>query len=182
VVVGVDSLEPFSRARAIQDGVAQLDTYQPDVLLFNDADSLVLTERIREAVELAVAAPGIVFAFTCYVRLNEDGSVDVRFEYAGSQGVAAIRWECYQQAGGYDPKFEAWGYEDLAFGLVCEALWPVRRVQGNLYHLWHPPRDNRAEDADRIAANLALYERYCAAAGDVEALLAIREEAAWLRA
>ncbi len=174
-IVCLDHWEPFSRARAINKGARIAGDV--DILVCNDADSAVPPAQIREAIRLAEEAPGIVYAFTTYTRLDEHNEIDVRFEYAGSQGCIALRRECFEQAGGYDPRFEAWGYEDLAFGQVCEAFWPARRVEGNLYHLWHPPRDQRPADQEQIAANLALYERYAAAAGDADALMAIRREA-----
>lgn len=160
-----------------------------DVLIMNDADSLVAPHQLAQAIRLASTEPGLVFAYTRYRRIDQettekmrnavdvfnvrDDQVEWQKTMSGSHGCVAIRRECWDTAGGLDPVFGMAGYEDLAFNTVCEAFWPSRRVAGDLYHLWHP----RGWDADpaREQANLARYrDQYLAAWGDQERLLEVR--------
>lgn len=172
----------FNRARAINDAVAETDA---DVIVFNDADSLVEPAHISRMVHDA-HAPGLVFGYTRYRRLNRrateglssyimaftqpDQFFDWEMLNAGSNGCAAIRRECFEQVGGLDEKFEGWGYEDLAFDVICEAHWPSRRVAGDLVHLWHPTAENTHPELTK--ANEARYlNEYVPLFGDREALL-----------
>jgi len=61
----------------------------------------------------------------------------------------------------------------MAAELLYDAWWPDRRVQGDLFHLWHPNvQDPTNEDETR---NFALYyDLYEPRRGDPEGLLAAR--------
>ena len=73
---------------------------------------------------------------------------------APSHGCVAIRRVCFLEVG-YDEAYEGWGPEDQDFNR--RAPWPVRRVTGELEHLWHGER--RVDDspldtpAEAVAAN-----------------------------
>jgi hypothetical protein len=164
IVGGVSLVDPFSPSQARNNGAAMLPASTVDVLYFNDADSVVELDQIRAAVALAAAAPGLVFAFEHYVRTNEDGRPTMYVPNSGSSGAVAISRACFDEVGGYDERFVGWGYEDLAFAFECSKRWPVRRVPGQLVHLWHPPAGVRTELQRDVAVtseqqtNLALYE------------------------
>lgn len=147
-----------------------------------------MVQQLRKAIMLACEEPGIVFAYTRYRRLSKEASERARFpvdvflsrdedvewemELSGSHGCVAFRRECFLEAGGLDLRFGTAGYEDLAFNVVCESLWPSRRVAGDLFHIWHP----RGWDADPAneRRNRELYERdYVANFGNREALLGL---------
>jgi hypothetical protein len=165
----------FNRARAINRGVAATSG---DVLVFNDADTLVHPVQLERAVQLASEAPGIVYAYTRYCRLSQFRTEVLNGDYptmlrqtafvweldnAGSQGCIALSRAFFEEAGGLDEEFEGWGFEDLAFAAVCAKLADGRRVPGNLIHLWHPPHDGRSEeDRDRCmtAGQLRNLRRY----------------------
>jgi hypothetical protein len=175
---------PFSRAEAINQAARHITA--ADLLVINDADSLCEPDRVREAVELAAAAPGLVRAYTSYRRLTREATEALRpagyldafqgpfeweMENAHAHGCVAVRRECFEQVGGYDPKFRGWGYEDLAAEMLYDAHWPDRRTPGLLAHLWHPP----ASDGPGVKENEQLYyERYEPNRGDTAALLAVR--------
>jgi hypothetical protein len=147
------------------------------LLLFNDGDSVCPPEQIRDAVKLAAEAPGLVFAYDTYLRLTRAASE--RFRAAdnplselafpppasalerdpilssGSMGCVAISRDCFDLVGGFDENYQGWGYEDLDFARRCGERWPLRRVPGPLYHLWHGARDPATDmplDADKIDA------------------------------
>lgn len=133
-----------------------------DVLFFADSDSLCPPEQVRTAAALAASAPGLVFAFDLYHRLSrrtteavaagkEDpftAPVDWSLASSGSSGAVAISRACFAAAGGYDEGYLGRGYEDQDFVRRCAALWPLRRVAGEMVHLWHGPRrsDDSPED------------------------------------
>lgn len=150
----------FHKALAVNRAAALTDP--SDVLLLNDADSICPPDHIREAVRLAGEEPGLVFAYTEYVRMDAHDKPFWHMADSGSTGCVAIRRACFDQAGGMDESYYGWGYEDLDFVRRCEALWPLRRVPGSLYHIWHGERreDDSPADSDpaHVAANLARYE------------------------
>lgn len=138
--------ELFSRSAAVNEAASLAPG--ADVYVLNDADSLCPPEQVRAMVELALE-PGPVLAFghTRYRRLTMEasraltsygeafaGPFDYLLENAQANGCCAIRRELFEQVGGYDERYQGWGYEDLAFNGNFEQ----RRVEGDLVHLWHP--------------------------------------------
>ncbi len=174
--VGVHSTNNFSRALAINYAADALHRNGPlpDVLVFNDADTLVPPNQLREAVTAAAGRDGIVQAFSEFVWLDRQGELEAVIP-SSAQCVCALSVRTWERLTGYDPRFQGWGYEDLAFGIHNHAVFGVRRIEGRVYHHWHPRREGSAPELE--AANLALWERYVAADGDVIALDKIRAEA-----
>ena len=120
-----------------------------DVYVFVDADSLVPRNNLLEAARLAGETPGLVFAFDVYQRLSrastsrlnhwqEAFSLPVEWEMydSPSMGATAISRACFDELGGFDESFDA--CEDVDFSQRAARLWPVRRLPGELVHLWHP--------------------------------------------
>jgi hypothetical protein len=155
--LAIDEDEPFSRGRAINRAV---NDSSAEVVLVNDADCIVPEDQIVRAIALALELPGPVLAFTDYTRLNQAGAPERVVEGAPSQSCFAIRRHSFLTVGGYDERFEGWGYEDVAFNVACSRLWPLRRIPGPLYHLWHGerrPDDSPVScDPDVTARNLEL--------------------------
>ncbi len=128
------------------------------MLVFNDGDSLVPAARMREAIRLAESEPGLVFAYTVYVRENQAGVPVWAMGGSASMACVAIRRDCFDEVGGFDEGYEGWGYEDLDFVRRCAERWPLRRVDGEVVHLWHGDRNDDDSPADsdpvQVAANL----------------------------
>ena len=136
---------------------------------------------------MAAAEQGLVRAYTRYRRLSQtataalatykealaatDEDVEWEQDVAYAHGCAVIRRDCFDKVGGYDPRFEGWGYEDCALEKITDALWSDRRVAGDLYHLWHPGGWNFA---DELRNSKLYHERYERLAGNPEQLLAAR--------
>ena|ERR1035437_529290 len=59
--------------------------------------------------------------------------------YAPS-GVLVMPREVWERIGGYDDRFEGWGFEDAA---LLYAVSEFHRLSGPLYHYWHPVHDGR---------------------------------------
>jgi len=169
--------EPWSPGRARNFGAAHV---RYPVIVFNDADTICPAAQIREAVQLAGEAPGLVFAYDLYVRLNEWATQHVIDEgrepdfakdllgrrriinNSGSMGCVAISRESFAKVGGFDEAYEGWGYEDIDFARRCAALWPLRRVSGPVYHLWHGGRRSDDSPLDSDTAQVrANFLRWC---------------------
>jgi hypothetical protein len=176
--------EPFSRARAVNAGIAATDA---EIVIVNDADTLCPPSQVREAVRLAEERGGLVRAYTRYRRLSAAASEacvtykdalaapDESFEWeqdpAYAHGCAVAQAKCWKAVGGYDPRFEGWGYEDCAAELIFNALWPDRRVPGDLVHLWHPGGWTVEDEHRNSKLYHELYERN---AGSAASLIAAR--------
>lgn len=140
--------------RALVDG---------DVLVFVDADTIVPAEQLREAAAMAAAAPGLVYAYQLYLRLDEWATEQLRQKpgldlfslpiadqliHNPSLGGFAISAECFDELGGFRDGFIGWGYEDCDFATRAAALWPLRRLVGPVWHLWHGDRDPETDAPD----------------------------------
>lgn len=85
--------------------------------------------------------------------------------------IVVVSASAFHKVGGYDERYPGWGSDDRAFSIAMNTLHrPYRRWQGASYHLWHS-RTNIAPDS-----NVGLTQRYIAAEGDRDAVLALREE------
>jgi GT2 family glycosyltransferase len=135
-------------------------------LVFNDADSLCKPEQVRWMVRLAEQAPGLVFGFTVYSRLADvpithwpdafTAPVEWQMFHSLSSGCIAIRRECFEEVGGYDETWQ-YGFEDYDFAQRCAKLWPLRRVEGELYHLYHPRPAVEPENGPDAARYAEMY-------------------------
>lgn len=171
--------EPFNRSAARNQAAAG------DWLVSVFADGDVMVEG-REQVDAAVAVARrtgrMVFAHTWRAGLGQDATEQVlagadpasvgrdewdRNTFSGCYAVPRSLWNA---VGGFDERFIGWGGEDLAFMKACAALGGVDRVQGTIYHLWHPRSRAEQEEQPHYAANWALYERYLAAGRDQAAM------------
>lgn len=62
-----------------------------------------------------------------------------------------ISWSCciafprkvWDDLGGFDERFIGWGFEDMALQSVVVGLYGHERIEGDVYHLWHPRSDER---------------------------------------
>lgn len=89
-----------------------------------------------------------------------------------------VRRDSHLAIKGYDPRFRGWGFEDVAYNDVAlTVLGPTTRINGDLWHLWHPVDKTNNVEHPQYQANLALCQRYIAAKGNAEAMMAIRNEA-----
>lgn len=129
------------------------------VVVFCDADTITPHVQIERAAELAFDGPGLTFGYSLYCRLPREETLKVRagerrelltvqFEdvllASGSMGCAAISLESFRKVGGF-PEWPGWGYEDLEFAGRCASRWPISRVDGPAFHLWHG--DRRSDDS-----------------------------------
>lgn len=175
--VADDGGEPFSRGGSINLAVRE---HPADVYVIADADTLVDRRQVEAAVALAAHAPGLVVAFDRFAYLSEHGTQQVLDRYEGSweplmawslqntvSSCVALSHETWELAGGFDPRFRAWGYEDVQLEIVCATIaGPTRRIPGTAWHLYHPPV------RERPIANLSYLDEYARLRNDPDAMRA----------
>lgn len=169
----------FNRSAAYNRGTALTAS---GVIVYTESDMLIDHQQIREAIDLAVAKPGLVVPFRTYHYLNPSDSADVRdtlldpdaciaeFVRDGGASVGAINVvsrETLKAIGQWDEAFEGNWHDDIAMKIAFElCAGPTRWVTGPAYHIWHKPgwagehltaEDKAATEANK--ARLALYER-----------------------
>lgn len=180
-----DGGTPFSRGGSI-NLAAELVAGDVDVLILADADTIIDDDQVRSAITAAAAQPGLVVAFDRYRYLTRPATdialagdvaraarrqAEFTLERTVSSVVAVSR-STWEAAGGFDPRFRAWGHEDIAFEAACATLaGPTRWIPGPVHHLWHPT------EANRPAANEELAAAYGAARSNPTAMRALVAEA-----
>ena len=119
-----------------------------DVAILADADTLPEIEFVSAAVELAASEQRAVLPYRHFVRLRPRETQDVtrregplprRITEWPPQppvgGCLIVPRRLWDETNGYDERFLTWGYEDTA---LWAALGGASRVDGFLWHLWHP--------------------------------------------
>lgn len=183
--------EPFSRGNSRTLGATKASG---EVLFFADADSA--NDNLRASVDLLERAPWVI-AYSApkgYVALTEAAtecllarspSEPLRAPQPGDwyerchsfAGALCMRTEDFWRVGGYDPRFEGFGFEDDAFHEALDTIvGEHERVDGVHLHLWHPHIESERFNQPHIGENKALADRYYAARGNREAMLRIVEE------
>ena len=181
VITADDGGQPFSRGCSINYARATVDA---DVYLIVDADIIVPHDQAVAAAAAAHDQPGLVVAFDEYRYLTPAATVEVlagadpaEVEHAFTYGwgvscCVAVSAKTFDTVAGFDPRFRAWGAEDVAFEAACSTLaGPLRKIAGPVWHLWHP------SEPERPAANFELGNRYGAARGNPAAMAALIDEA-----
>lgn len=174
--VTVESGEPFTRARAINTAVRRSTT---DIIIQSDPDSFVARESLYEAVNLA-ESPGLVIPHDRYLYLTQQATeaflagrtdvTDCDMVGRGVGNVTVFSRQTWWQAGGFDERFGMWGGDDAAFGYATEAFCgPIRRLPGDMVHLWHPRLPESVPGSIGFVEQFTLVAEYrdAAAAGTV---------------
>lgn len=189
IVVADDPLRTveFNRARARNYG-AGLATR--DLLYFVDADTMFFVPNLYRAVQMAVLAETYVYPYNVYFNATEaytnwilqrtpawiprEDEIDYDHRLTESPaGNLVISRAAFETVGGWDERFECWGFEDNAFRVYADVLWgPHSRVPGFTVHLYHPPGPRF--ESEGIEANRKLFARYQAAAPSEEAMREVR--------
>jgi hypothetical protein len=161
-----------------------------DVALIVDTDVICDPGKVREAVRQAAELGQVVVPFTVRHNLNREGSERVM---AGEQGpwerwiaqnyydqhssVIAVPRGAWETAGGFDETFAGWGMEDTAFAITVTTLvGPLVHMEGECWHLWHPPAPEGHINTPSANANRSRGARYQAALGNPEAIRALLAE------
>lgn len=174
---------PFNRAAAVNRA---LDGPW-DAAVIADADTLVSLPRVVAAVHWHLTPERLVVPYRQRRLLTEEYTEQIltarrpaptdgpgeaslaRFPDASApepyggyrSGVIVVHRRLWDRVGGFDEGFVGWGGEDDAFADACETLGsgtPVR-LEGEVWHLWHPPSKPDRDDP-LYRANLKRYQSY----------------------
>lgn len=191
-IVGDDpNPDTFNRGRALNAAALRAQPRPGDVLVLADADLVPTGSAIDAAVgAVALGHRGMVVPFAEVRYLSEAESVAVHdhggvmrddpdldgvWDRRSTGGINVVSADLFDAVGGFDPRFEGWGFEDAAFDIACAAIGaPTSWIDAPVWHLWHPPA--RDPNAPTYEASLALCRRYEAAAGSSVAVRALIEE------
>lgn len=173
-------------ARAANQGTVVASN---DVILLVGAETILGADQIEQAAELA-KTPGLVVPFTRAMYLGpeattavlDDGADPFGFSESDCEWVGAgvapatvFSRETWRTVRGFDEKLPIG--EDGAFAYACDAYFgPLRRVEGDVVHLWHPrPRESTPGTQEHRAAFVGISRYRDAAAIGPEAVRALVE-------
>lgn len=179
---------PWIKAHAVQ---AASEAALPGVWIILDADVLLDPDVLVEAALLVAAEARWVHPHSTIRRLTQTATSQLTaqpparpldlpiglerspYPSGAGGGCVALTSASYRQVGGFDPRFEGWGREDVSFGraLTCLTGPPVE-LGARLHHLWHPPQPERAASP----VSQALAKRYVRALDDPASMRALIEE------
>jgi hypothetical protein len=191
VIVGAHTDGEWCKAAALD---AAVDGSTGDVLIVHDADLICPPDTLIAAVERSRRAPWVIphshvrrlTQATTGIVLNAD-TLDLdavnRRELEKPQqtvceggGIVVLTRDAYRTAGGMDPRFTGWGYEDSAWGYQLEALLgPAHLGDATLWHLWHPSAQ-RLRRRDETGGAGTLRKRYAHARHHPDEMRLILEE------
>jgi hypothetical protein len=146
-------LEPSSRCAAVNWCAEQTDG---EMLIVADVDCWCPPAQLVVAVAVALTARGLVYPHDRFENLSEAVTDQFFASLAVSApsvlgepdlvtpgsagGMVILRRDQFDELGGMDERFVGWGFEDAAFDAAATTLLgESERVEGPVWHLWHPP-------------------------------------------
>ena len=174
VVEGHDSGKGlFSRCEALNRPAVEAGQW--DVAVVADADSITSPVQSAAAVGWAATTGRLVYAFDEFLYLSRHMTTEILNGYGGAW-EPGVEWSLentqssqivvpralWDEVQGFDPGFDGWGFEDVAFASACETLGGnAVRVPGPVWHLWHPPSTDpthaRMANRDRLDLYLEVH-------------------------
>lgn len=164
IVTGASPDGPFNRSAAVNDAARNAEPW--DVAIVIDADVIADPWQVRIAANTAYTTGDVVLGFTTYHGLtpratrrviagveepSPRGRLVTKREHESS--IVCVRHDTWDTIGGFDEAFVGWGQEDVAFAAAARVLAGVRRVPGDVYHLWHERTRERIKSAATYRAN-----------------------------
>jgi predicted glycosyltransferase involved in capsule biosynthesis len=155
-----------------------------NIVIFLDADTFVPDICLRAAItEVEHFGHPYAFPYTHYYSLTEKctenfltqppqseiTNPEFEFEFPSpatpEQAVSGciVMWHStFIGIGGYDERFKGWGLEDRVFAMQLQRRFGTQpRVNGPIYHLWHPTVENERFGQPNFEHNRRLYHEYC---------------------
>ncbi len=184
---------PFNRSAAINLAARLADEDGNwDIAVILDSDVFLPIASVRAAIDSA-AAGKITWAHRRWRGFHQGDTMRLikdpdRFgpDPAASRDMdlivertTPISWSCcvavpretFDAMGGFDERFVGWGFEDGAWSALVRGLYPWGRIEGDLYHWWHPRSDERIVNGESALTaspdyirNALLGRRYMVAA------------------
>lgn len=148
---------PFNRARAVNTAARLAGDW--DLAIVIDADIFLRASQVQAAVDRAAATGKVTWAHRRWRGLHEEWTTrtiadqrDFGPELDGTdmdilvERTNPISWSCcivfprkvWDDMGGFDERFVGWGFEDMAVQSLVAGLYGHERIEGDVYHLYHP--------------------------------------------
>lgn len=183
---GHHDIGPFNRSAAVNAASEAAGDW--DVALIIDSDTVSEPEAVQKAIARAHQTGGLVVAHNKRHMLTEAATKKilggdrsnwkrggmVRRTYLDSVSCAvAISRETWDKIGGFDDRFEGWGFEDTAFHIAVETITglPIETIPGDCFHLWHATGPETSRASITYQRNHSLKRRYEAVRWQPEKLL-----------
>src|SRR5690606_4174279 len=84
-------------------------------------------------------------------------------------GILVVHRRVFVEVGGWDAGFDGgWGFEDVAFARALRTLSDTARLDGRLWHLWHPTAKEKQAAISYRTPNRARRDLYHQATGNPE--------------
>ncbi|MDB5036563.1 MAG: hypothetical protein JWQ35_91 [Bacteriovoracaceae bacterium] len=180
ICVGETSDVPFNRSRAIN---LAAEKASGDTLIIADTDTAFEKDAILEGIAQVNQEKCWFLPYRDYCRLDEPTTnrllkenpdievtqkdftpMEITKGYVS--GAVILTRDAFRAVGGFDDRFQDWGGEDEAFFHAAKTLWSkVKRVDGSVFHLWHPPARQATERDGKYLDNVWLLLKYQHAEG-----------------
>ncbi|WLV25334.1 galactosyltransferase-related protein [Aciduricibacillus chroicocephali] len=170
--IGVANEKPFSKAKAINEAVR---SSKGQYLVLADADIFYNPKLIEKSIEALAEHPWVI-PYNEVLNVHRGSTdeliqtepqwpvsieLDTRPRTHGPRlrgGINIVTRENFDLVGGFDERFTGWGGEDDAFASSLNHLCGhYKRLEGTIYHLWHPANNSSDEN---YKANIELLKRY----------------------
>lgn len=187
LIVGIDQSRYFCKARAVNNA-AKLA--QGDVFFIADSD-VVFDIDLIDRVEQASASHPWIVPFTYGRRLTLDATrrlveqgLPAKLPVSQEDFIEAINYpgvllnvvskEAFWDVKGYDERFIGWGGEDEAFAAALDTICGLHyRLEGDIYHLWHPPA---VPEPELYSNNFNRYQLYRSAYQNLDQMRSLIDE------
>jgi len=158
VVEGHHTVGPFNRSAALNRAARAAGAWDQAIVI--DSDVFLRVSQVEAAVALAAKSGRVTWAHRRWRGISQDWTrrlVKDRRDFGPEvvdrtdmdvlvERTNPISWSCcivfpravWDDMGGFDERFSGWGYEDMAVQSVVAGLYGHERIEGDVYHLWHP--------------------------------------------
>lgn len=166
--------ELYCLAGSRNAGVIEAQEAGASIVVLLDADTLVQSEVLQQAVDLVARQGGQAIPYSRYWMVDKAGGEQFlagtpltqchAIHYPPSvSGAAVATPESWFAVGGQDERFLGWGGEDNAWYYAATTLGEVVRLEGDAFAGWHVPQ---VKGRVQYRRNHRLYSSYRQYAGD----------------
>jgi len=156
---------PFNRSAAVNRAAELADVDgRWDMGIVIDADVFLRASQVQAAIDRAAATRKVTWAHRRWRGIREDWTKRVVADMRDFgpevdhddmdvlvERTNPISWSCciaiprkvWDDLGGFDERFVGWGFEDMAFQSIVVGLYGHQRIDGDVYHLYHPRSEER---------------------------------------
>lgn len=191
LILEEDTHNIFYKTRILNRAVNKANK---EILLFADMDMVFDPEILMKGIEAASKHKGIIHLGKYLHRLTRKkteeilmGNVDVEISITEEDseltssimpaGLVVLLKESFYKVNEMDERFYGWGAEDSAFNCAMVAIVEQSvRIEGDVYHLWHPREKQQSIAQGHFERNRRLYRRYARLIKDKKNMLKLVNE------